>query len=298
MKEQITVTGQEVDSTFTISGPHARLVEACKDCRDAIAKSNIDYEITINANGLVSFVPFVGLGNAWGSKFGFTFGCGPYSPSEGVLQNGLFAVANFVANIEYHPYENAAGYEGAVDAAKIFSDKVAKGIRDIALDVGRPVFPMSWTLTEERTDFFDTTDKQLTITLTPRISQSIYGSKDDTEYQLTPREVLNAIVFYAATVGKYNVKIGNDNRHLHALMGYAGVPMPDESDLAYYQANAFGVFSDRWSAIDTLDTESEGVLKNPDVITLIDDLLSKRSTVGLAAVEIIALMDHYCRVTK
>lgn len=295
MKTTIQVGTPEASEIFSITAVDVNKSIASNDgCGGVINKSNLNYEIDIRTNGLASFIPFSGIGNAWGTKFGFTFGMGDYDPgAEVFFQNGMFAMAKFFEDIEWRPYENMGGQELAAEAAESFAKKIAKDLRLIGLDVGRPVFPLVWTLNRVtgRSEEFGVED--VTVTIVPRIAGALYTSTIyKPEYYLSPRDVMNAVVFYASSLGRPGLTINEKFYGLDVFLGFTGVDTKDY-DIPAYQASSYGHFVERWPNFEVLDQEASRVLRtNQHIMERIEELLESGLGLSQAAVEIIQLFDR------
>lgn len=293
MQEKINVVNAGSTERYIAGCPSIHFKQANLNVGREIGKSNLNYEIEITSNGFASFVPFKGLGNAWGNKFGFTFGCGDYSPDEVMFDNGLFAMAAFFRNIKWTPFEKTGGTEGAAEAAGVLAKKIADTLVDIGLDVGRPVFPLCWTIARECDDFDEFAADNLTITITPRIAGSIVDHRRvGAEYYLSPRDVVNALVFYASSLSRPNLTIAEQPVALDEFFSRLGLDTKDY-DILTYQASAYGHFVDRWPNFEILDAEARATLfANQHTMDRIEKLLEQRTNMAKAAVEIIQLFDR------
>lgn len=298
MNKQIIIERNEISHVFEMTGPSKHFKTAAKRSAREIGMGNINYEINIRSNYFASFVPFAGLGNAWGTDFGFTFGCGPYSPDEVLFGNGLFAVAEFFRNIQWVPFENAGGYEEHAEAAKEFAKTIADSVYDIGLDCGRAIFPMNWILNSTPKGDFDAGVESLTISIIPRISPSIINhDRVGGEYYLSPRQVVNALVFYAAVHGQEALKMGDQLYSLEYLMSKVD-SKASEYDLASFIGSSFGEFHERWTNINAIDSETlQAFEAAPHIVEKIEELLKYRTNAAAAAWEVIMLMDSNFRVT-
>lgn len=295
MKTTIQVGTMPNTETFIITADDVkRTICANRNNHGVVHKSNLNYDISIKSTGLASFILFEGLGNAWGTEFSFTFGASDYDPgSEVFFENGLFAMAKFFEGIKWRPYENMGGQEMAAAAAEGFALKIASDLRLIGLDVGRPVFPMVWNLSRGGERANDVGVEDVTVTIAPRFCGALYTTVGDLpEYRNSPRDVINALVFYASSLSRPNLTVAEQPVGLDVLFGRLGLDTKDY-DIPTYQASAYGHFVERWPNFEVLDTEARAtLLANQHIIERIEELLKSRVNLGKAAVEIIQLFDR------
>lgn len=294
MKSIITVGGVDQPQNFVMTSMDvAKIITANQNNHDVVNKSNINYEIEIISDSFASFVPFKGLGNGWGTRFGFTFGCGDYNPGHEVyFQNGLFAMAEFFKGISWVPFENMSDTELSAVAAEQFCDRIASDLRRIAIEVGRPVFPLSWSLESDGAMRPGYGVEQLTITVTPRLAPALYTpGRDFPELRLTPREVISALVFYTTARRMTDITIGKNPRSVLGLMKLIGVDVAGKS-IDTIHAEAFTAFADRWPRATFIDTDAEAALHGNAVIEEnVAALLESELGTAAAALEIIHLFD-------
>lgn len=296
MKKFLTIQDQPAHLTFEMVGPSEYYHNNALQVLNEVGKDNLDFEIRIESHHLVSFSPFVGLGNGWCTQFGITFSAGDYHPSEYILGNGLAAVANFFKQISWSPYDNLAVGESAAMVATHFADEIATFIRGVALDFGRPVFPMEWTLTQHNSKH-DNGVETLVVTVTPKLSNALKkNSIIPAEFYRSPREVINALVFYGATMGYDRLQIGMSEYRLDELLTSTGVESLG-CDSFTLQASAYGYFHhhDIWE-IPNLDKVNSVFTENREVYQSIETELKKtnsRTSITNAAGMIIGVMNRH-----